>query len=88
MIYFRYDNSVCLLDAIYNTTKYVLSFFFLAVKTNVCFSVSAESLVQNETKDLILHGLQTIKNWVNEAPDKSEGWKWKLDAKILYERLQ
>lgn len=51
--------------------------FFLAVKTNVGFSVVAEFVVQNETKDLIVQGLQTIKNWMDKAPDKPEGWEWK-----------
>jgi hypothetical protein len=54
-----------------------LPLFFLAVKTNVGFSVVAEFVVQNETKDLILKGLQTIENWVNSAPDKPDGWEWK-----------
>lgn len=65
------------MDATYRTTKYALPLFFLAVKTNVGFSVVAEFVVQNETKNLIVQGLQTIKNWMNEAPDKPEGWEWK-----------
>lgn len=47
------------------------------MKTNVGFSVVAEFVVQNETKNLIVQGLQTIKNWMNEASDKPEGWEWK-----------
>ncbi|XP_062587621.1 uncharacterized protein LOC134249268 [Saccostrea cucullata] len=74
---YRYGNALCLLDATYRTTKYALPLFFLAVKTNVGFSVVAEFVVQNETKDLIVQGLQTVQNWVNTAPDKPEGWEWK-----------
>ena len=72
----RYGNSLCLLDATYRTTKYALPLFFLAVKTNVGYSVVAEFLVQHETKSSIIHGLKTIQTWVENAADKPTDWHW------------
>ena len=66
-----------MLDATYRTTKYALPLFFLAVKTNVGYSVVAEFLVQHETKNSIIQGLSTIQKWVEEADDKPAGWEWK-----------
>ncbi|XP_041460625.1 uncharacterized protein LOC121411820 [Lytechinus variegatus] len=68
----RYGNDLCLLDATYRTTKYALPLFFLAVKTNVGYSVVAEFVVQYETKDAIKQGLQTIQDWM-----KREKMTWK-----------
>ena len=45
--------------------KNALPLFFLAVKTNVGFSVVAEIVVQNKTKEAIKQGLKKSKN----------GWK-------------
>ena len=50
---FRYGNEICLLDATYRTTKYALPLFFLAVPTNCGYSVVAEFVVENETKESI-----------------------------------
>ncbi|XP_061188387.1 uncharacterized protein LOC133196526, partial [Saccostrea echinata] len=44
---YRYGNSLCFLDTTYRTTKYALPLFFLAVKTNVGYSVAAEFIVQH-----------------------------------------
>lgn len=65
-----------MLDATYRTTKYALPLFFLAVKTNVGYSVVAEFIVQHETKRSIMQGLQTIKTWLHNAPDKPAEWYW------------
>ena len=73
----RYGNSLCLLDATYRTTKYALPLFFLAVKTNVGFSVVAQFVVQEETTKAIAHGLATIKKWMDEDPEKPSDWQWK-----------
>ena len=71
----RYGNSLCLLDATYRTTKYALPLFFLAVKTNVGYSVVGEFIVQNETQSAIEKGLQTIQRWMREAQPSE--WEWK-----------
>ena len=72
--YSRYGNALCLLDATYRTTKYALPLFFLAVKTTVGFSFVAEFVVQNETKDLIVQGLQTIKTgWIRLQINQKDG---------------
>ncbi|CAC5403653.1 unnamed protein product [Mytilus coruscus] len=56
----RYGNSLCMLDATYRTTKYALPLFFVAVKTNVGYSVRTE-LDQMDKK---------ISNGVSGAKDK------------------
>ena len=56
----------------YKTTKYALPLFFLAVKTNVGYSVVAEFVVQYETKAAIKQGLETIQDWM-----KREQMNWK-----------
>lgn len=76
VIYYRYGNSLCLLDATYRTTKYALPLFFLAVKTNVGYSVVAEFIVQHETKKSIMQGLRTIKGWLHNAQDRPAEWSW------------
>ena len=45
------------MDATYKTTKYELALFFLAVKTNVGYSVVGEFVVQSETADQIAEAL-------------------------------
>lgn len=59
----RYGNA-CFLDATYRTTKYALPIFFLAVKTNVGYSVVGEFIVDTEARAAIRRGLQTIKDWM------------------------
>lgn len=76
VIYYRYGNSLCLLDATYRTTKYALPLFFLAVKTNVGYSVVAEFIVQHETKKSIMQGLRTIKGLLHNAQDRPAEWSW------------
>lgn len=73
---FRYGNSLCMLDATYRTTKYSLPLFLLAVKTNVGFSVVAEFVVQNETREAIKLGLDQVRQWMEEDPERPEGWHW------------
>lgn len=62
----RYGNEICLLDATYKTTKYSLPLFFLAVPTNMGYSVVGEFVVENETTESIKQGLSTLKGWMSE----------------------
>lgn len=32
--------------------------------------------MQNETKASIMQGLNTIKKWMEEAPERLENWHW------------
>ena len=59
----KYGNTITLIDATYNTTKYDLALFFLCVKTNVNYSVVAEFIVQSESAEQIAEALAIIKNW-------------------------
>ena len=59
----QYGNTVTLMDATYKTTKYSIPLFFVCVKTNVAYSVVAEFIVQNETKDDICEALSVLKLW-------------------------
>ncbi|XP_063227566.1 uncharacterized protein LOC134533814 isoform X1 [Bacillus rossius redtenbacheri] len=58
--------SMCLLDATYKTTKYALPLFFLAVKTNVGYSVVGTFVVQSESTALIAEALNVFKEWLPE----------------------
>ena len=59
----RYGNTISLMDATYKTTKYELALFFVAVKTNVGYSVVAEFVVQSETADNISEALSILSSW-------------------------
>lgn len=59
----RYGNTISLMDATYKTTKYELALFFLAVKTNVGYSVVGEFVVQSETADQIAEALSILSSW-------------------------
>ena len=59
----QYGNTVTLMDATYKTTKYSIPLFFVCVKTNVAYSVVAEFIIQNETKDDICEALSVLKLW-------------------------
>lgn len=59
----RYGNTISLMDATYKTTKYELALFFIAVKTNVGYSVVGESVVQNETANEIAEALSILSSW-------------------------
>ena len=59
----RYGNSICLLDATYKTTKYLLPLFFVVVKTNVNYQVVAPFVLQDETTAAITEVLPVIKIW-------------------------
>ena len=61
-----YGNDICLLDATYKTTKYVLPLFFLVVKTNVSFEVVGSFVTQSETTAAITEGFKII----SEDPDR------------------
>ena len=45
------------MDTTYKTTKYELALFFIAVKTNVGYSVVGEFVVQSETTDQVAEAL-------------------------------
>ena len=49
----RYGNSICLLHAIYKTTKCSLPLFFVVVKTNVNYQAVASFVDQDETTTAI-----------------------------------
>jgi len=53
----RYGNTISLMDATYKTTMCKLALFFLAVKTNVGYSVMGDFVVQSETTDQIAEAL-------------------------------
>ena len=59
----RYGNTISLMDATYKTTKYELALFFVAVKTNVGYSVVGEFVVQSETADQITEALSILSSW-------------------------
>ena len=59
----KYGNSICLLDATYKTTKYVVLLFFVAVKTNVDYQVVEFLGIQYETTDAIAEVLSRLKSW-------------------------
>ena len=59
----RYGNTISLMDATYKTTKYELALFFVAVKTNVGYSVVAEFVVQSETAEEITKALRLLASW-------------------------
>lgn len=63
------------MDATYRTTKYALPLFFLAVRTNVGYSVVGEFIVENESRASIKQGLETLKRWMKDDKD-SGGWEW------------
>ena len=57
----RYGNSVCLLDATCNTTKYSLSLLFVVVKRNVDHRVVSSFVMQDEARAAIAEALGIIK---------------------------
>lgn len=46
------------------------------MKTNVGFSVVGEFIVENETREAIKMGLTTIRQWMEEDPDRPHNWHW------------
>ena len=51
------------MDETYKTTKYELALFFVAVKTNVGYSVAADFVVQSETAEQIVEALNILSSW-------------------------
>ena len=51
------------MDATYETTKYKLALLFVAVKTNVGYSVVGDFMVQSETVDQIAEALSILSSW-------------------------
>jgi len=60
----KYGNRVCMMDAIYRTTKYGFPCFFLTVKTSLGIGrVVATIIPQNENEDMLTEGIQILKQW-------------------------
>lgn len=59
----RYGNKLCLLDAMYKTTRYALPLFFVAVKTNVDYQPVCAFVTQDETTSSIREALEILKSW-------------------------
>ncbi len=57
----RYGETLCMLDATYKTTKYALPLFFLAVKTNVGFSVVGSFVTEQESTYAIAEALGVLR---------------------------
>ncbi len=54
----KYGNDIVLLDATYNTSPYALPVFFMAVATNVNFTVVGEFIIERETQDSIVEATE------------------------------
>ena len=61
----KHWNEIYLLDASYETTKYSIPLFFLAVKTNVDYQIAGSFPVQDETTDAISEAVAILKSWNN-----------------------
>jgi hypothetical protein len=57
----KYGNTITIMYATYRTTKYDLALFFLAVKTNVGYTIVAEFVIQSETIEQIAEALEILK---------------------------
>ena len=66
----KYGGSICLLEATYKTTKYVLPLFFIVVKTNIDYQVVASFVTQDENSKTITEALKIIKHWNPEWNSK------------------
>ena len=56
-------NEICLLDATYKATRYVLPLFFMVVKTNVDYEVVRAFACEREETENIMSGLKILKPW-------------------------
>ncbi|XP_071820563.1 uncharacterized protein [Apostichopus japonicus] len=59
----RYGGELCLLDAMYRTTKYAVPLFFICVKTNTDYAVVAVFASQFEDSNTIVTALNIIREW-------------------------
>ena len=59
----RYGNELTSLDATYKTTMYLLSLFFVCVKTNSSYQVVGWFLTQTETESDISEALSFFRGW-------------------------
>lgn len=60
----QYGNSMTLMDGIYRTTKYGFPCIFLTVKTAIGSGrVVATVIPQHESEDLLIEGLNILKEW-------------------------
>ena len=62
-LYCRYACHLILLDATHKVCKYAVPLYFLVVQTNVDFQVAAIFIIEDESSDLIIQALETIKEW-------------------------
>ena len=67
----KYGNHICLLDATYKTTKYVIPLFFVFLKTNTDYQVVASFAGQDETTAAMTEALGILKNWNPSLSPKS-----------------
>ena len=58
-----YGNCVTLIDATYKAMRYDLPLFFICVRTNVGYCVTAKFVTQSETAEAIQEALQVLKSW-------------------------
>ncbi|CAC5389160.1 unnamed protein product [Mytilus coruscus] len=58
-----YGQEICLLDAIYKTSRYDLLLFLVCVNTNVGYSVVASFIVANENRYTIQEALIKLRDW-------------------------
>ena len=59
----RYGGEILFLDAVYRTTRCVLTLFFLTVRTNIDYQIVATFVVERETKEQIIEALEIVKLW-------------------------
>lgn len=62
----KYGTELCLLDATYRTTKYMLPLYFLCVPTNFNYMVVATFVVESETTVAITEALNVLKRWAGD----------------------
>ena len=62
-VYRKYAPHLVLLDATYKVCKYSLPLFFLVVQTNVNFQIVAVIVVEDESSELLIKALETVKQW-------------------------
>lgn len=60
----KYGKEVAVLGATYNTTKFELLLYMLAVRTNAGFVVVGTFIIGRDTKAQIAAALRIIRSWV------------------------
>eukprot|EP00794_Sanderia_malayensis_P002332 gene2332-2685_t len=67
----RYGNDLVLLDATYQTTRYVIPLFFMVVKTNIDYQIAATFVCESESTESIEEALNILKQWNPEFRPKN-----------------